>query len=274
MKENLPRHCPTHLRRFLDELKQAPKKSLSQNFLIDQNVIQKIVSAASIKKGDLVLEIGPGPGALTQAMIAIGADVIAVEKDRAFAESLQKDFKNLTVYEDDIMQFSLDQIPRMCKVISNLPYNLTTPILMKLLPRVDLFSMLIIMVQKEVGDRICEKPGCKNFGPLALLAQFYSDPSYLFTVKKNCFYPAPKVDSAIIAFECHEPPNISDEKAFFEMVRVCFGQRRKMLRRTLTSLFSKSKIEEVLESVKIKPTARAEELSLEQFIALFEELSR
>ncbi|MEX1013261.1 MAG: 16S rRNA (adenine(1518)-N(6)/adenine(1519)-N(6))-dimethyltransferase RsmA [Waddliaceae bacterium] len=269
-----PRYCPTRLRKFLQELKQTPKKSLSQNFLIDGNVIKKILAAASVKKGDLVLEIGPGPGALTQGLIEIGAEVIAVEKDRAFARALQNDFKTLTVYEDDILQFSLDAVPRKCKVISNLPYNLTTPILKKLLPRVDLFSQLILMVQKEVALRICESPGHKNFGPLALLAQFYSNPRYLFTVKQNCFYPAPKVDSAIIALDSRTPPHVSDEKAFFEMVRNCFNQRRKMLRRTLPALFPKSNTEEIFKAIQIKSTARPEELSLEQFIALFEELTK
>jgi 16S rRNA (adenine1518-N6/adenine1519-N6)-dimethyltransferase len=264
---------PSELKAFLAEIGAAPIKFLSQNFLIDGNIVRKIVKFADIKPGDSVLEIGPGPGALTQELLAQGAHVFAVEKDRKFASALtrlQTDDKRLDVFEDDVLHWNpAPHLKPHTKLIANLPYNITTPILTHFLPHRELFQTITVMVQKEVAERLLASPGSKTYGSLSVFVQFYSDPIKGFIVQPSCFYPAPKVQSAVVQFRLKTPP-IKAEDLFFEMTRCAFGQRRKMVHTTLKKLYPLDRIEEGLAKVGKGLKVRPEELSLADFLVLFE----
>jgi 16S rRNA (adenine1518-N6/adenine1519-N6)-dimethyltransferase len=271
---------PGDLRDFLGGLGIKPKKGLSQNFLIDGNIIRKIINLARVEPGDIVLEIGPGPGALTQALLEAGAKVFAVEKDNTYARELSR-FNTvdnrLHVFCEDIMDFSISEnLPKgkKIKVIANLPYHLTTPIITELVPENHLFSTLVLMVQKEVALRMVSSPGSKTFSSLTVFLNYYSTPSYGFTVGRNCFFPRPNVDSAVVVLDLKKPPKVSNEDIFFLLTRTAFSHRRKMLRSSLNQLYPSEKISRALEEMKKNPLARPEDLSLDDFIVLFEKLQR
>lgn len=260
---------PSNLKVFLEELKTFPKKSLSQNFLIDGNILDKIIQTADIQPGESVLEIGPGPGALTERLVEKGAKVIAVEKDSIFAHALKR--LPIEVHEADILTFDFDaDIQAKTKVLSNLPYHLTTPILSLLLPRHDLFSTLTVMVQAEVAKRMVAKPKTADYSSLTLFLQFYAETKLVFKVSRHCFYPEPKVDSACVHLTLKGPASSSPH--FFTLTRTAFSHRRKMLRSSLKSLYPE--IESLLASLHINPKARPEELSLQDFIHLASLLER
>jgi 16S rRNA (adenine1518-N6/adenine1519-N6)-dimethyltransferase len=271
---------PSELRLFLNQLGIFPRKGLSQNFLIDGNIIRKIVKAATVQPEEIVWEIGPGPGALTQALLEGGAHVVAVEKDRILAEALERlqtPSQQLTVYCDDVMTFPLEERlspflieGKKAKVVANLPYHLTTPILTQLVPLRALFSSLTIMVQEEVARRMTAQPGSSEYSSLTLFLRFYTEPHYAFTVSRNCFYPAPKVDSAVVVLKLREPPLTAEEaSSFFQLTRKAFEHRRKMLRASLKTLFPPQLVEEALSAIGQNPLARPEMLSLEQFLQLY-----
>lgn len=266
---------PTELKAFLAEIGAAPQKFLSQNFLIDGNIVRKIVRIADVKSGDTILEIGPGPGVLTQELLAQGATVIAVEKDRKFATALQRlqtEDRRLHVYEDDALKWDpSNQLSHGSKMIANLPYNITTPILTQFLPRHDLLSSITVMVQREVADRMVAKPGTKAYGSLSVFVQFYSDPAIGFIVEPTCFYPAPKVQSAVIQLRLKKPPREATEK-FFQMTRAAFGKRRKMVTSTLKHHYPIEKIADGLSKIGKGLKVRPEELSLDDFLVLFDEI--
>jgi 16S rRNA (adenine1518-N6/adenine1519-N6)-dimethyltransferase len=270
---------PTELRDFLQQLGIEPKKVLSQNFLIDGNVIRKIMATAHVEAGDLVLEIGPGPGSLTEALLREGATVLAVERDEVLAKALGRfsEIGSLHVHCDDIMEFPIEQSLKSllkpgqkAKVIANLPYHLTTAIIEKLIEMHDVISSLTLMVQKEVAERYTAHPHTKEYGSLTIFLNFYSTVHYAFTVSNQCFHPAPKVHSAVVNFELHPPRQVSDPVAFFKLTRTAFGHRRKMLRGSLRDLYAPAAVTAALEKIGCPPLARPEELSLEQFVALFE----
>lgn len=265
---------PSHLLQYLQELGISPKKGLSQNFLIDGNIIDKITALANLKEGDRVLEIGPGPGALTDALLAAGAEVHVVEKDRTLAKALTKRKGNLKVHCDDILNVKLERIikPR-AKVLANLPYSITTPILTSLLPKTELFSKIVVMVQLEVAERLIASPGNKIYGSLTVFANIYSKPSFGFRVSRNCFYPKPKVDSAVICFDLKAPPKEALEPGFFILTRTAFGQRRKMLKSTLGKIYSPNAVMEALKTLKLPEMARPEVLSTDHFLELYRLLS-
>lgn len=254
---------PSELLDFLRSLNVEPKKSLSQNFLIDGNIVRKILGVAQISEGDKVLEIGPGPGALTEALVANGAHVFAVEKDVRYAEALKR-FKNVEVFAQDIREFDFNLLPKKTKVVSNLPYHLTAPILTLLTPRNDLFSTMTVMVQHEVACRMRAKPMSKEYGSLTLFLNFYSDVHTSFKVSRNCFYPQPKVDSAVVTLTLKKPPPV-DAKSFFDLVRTLFQHRRKMIKTILGENVADRLIE-----LGQNPQARPEELSIEIFLNLLE----
>ncbi len=266
---------PTELLAFLESLGIQPKKGLSQNFLIDGNIIRKIVQAAQLLPGEVVLEVGPGPGALTEALLAAGATVIAVEKDPILAQALgrlQTPDNRLQVYQEDIMKVSVDSIlkgKKGVKLIANLPYHLTTPILERFIRLRPLFSLLVVMVQEEVARRMTAPPGNRTYGSLTLFLNYFTKTRYAFGVSNRCFFPVPKVDSAVVALELKEPPHISDEARFFELTRGAFEHRRKMLRASLRPLYSSELIMQTLEAMGKSPLARPEELSLDEFVRLF-----
>lgn len=257
---------PTYLHQFLQELNTKPKKGLSQNFLIDQNVVHKIVDAVAPCAGETILEIGGGPGALTEVLTKRTSCLYVIEKDTVFAQALRR-FEGVNVFEGDVFDFEMSQLPAQSKVVSNLPYHLTSPILTLLLPQHTRFSTLTLMMQKEVALRLLAVPGEKNYSSLTLFAHFYSEIEGSFAVKANCFYPKPSVDSIVVTFRLKVPPVGVDESSFFSLTRAAFGQRRKMLRVSLREIYGETCIER-LERAGISPTARAEELSLSDFIRL------
>lgn len=252
---------------FLKSIKASPKKSLSQNFLIDPNIIRKTLELADICQGDPVLEIGPGPGALTHALLEKGAKLFAVEMDRAFAHHLHRlQNGNLTVFEHDFLKFPMDVLPKNIKVVANLPYHITTPILEKLFA--SSFSSITIMVQKELATRIQANPGTKDFGSLSLFVQFYSKIHDSFDVPSSCFYPKPKVDSTVIRLNAIMTPEILDHFDInpFPLIHPAFQHRRKMLTSTLP--YPKEEIQNALIAIGVRPDARPEMLSLDQWIRL------
>jgi 16S rRNA (adenine1518-N6/adenine1519-N6)-dimethyltransferase len=265
---------PSDLHAYLNEKGVAPKKRLSQNFLIDGNIIAKILHTAQIQPDDLVIEIGPGPGALTQALLAQGARVIAIEKDRALAadlERLQTPDERLTVLCQDALTLSYPSLlkGKQAKVVANLPYQITTPLLITLLPLYPTLTSLTVMVQKEFADRLRASPKTADYGSITLFMNFYGAITHHFVVSPHCFYPKPKVHSTVIHCQLKSACLAEDAERFFVLTRSAFQQRRKMLKVSLRHLYSITQIEEGLEQLKLPPTSRPEELSLEQFLALY-----
>lgn len=266
---------PSDLRAFLEECGVDAKKSLSQNFLIDGNIIQKIIKIAAVGPEDEILEIGPGPGALTQALLETGAKVTAVEMDPVFGralERLQVD-NRLHVIIEDFLKFPLNDYlkGKKCKVVANLPYHITTPILTQLLPLYPQIETVTVMVQKEFAERMMGKTGTPDYSHLTLFLQFYSSVDDHFLVSRNCFYPRPKVDSSVVHCKLHEPL-LKNSDSFFQMTRTAFSHRRKMLRASLKELYGASLVEEALTKIGKQAQSRPEELSLNEFISLYDVL--
>lgn len=256
---------PSELKAFLLELGKKPNKRLSQNFLIDSNITRKITELANVNENDHILEIGPGPGALTKVLLDTGAHVSAVEKDREFAESLNR-LQNgrLKVYSQDFLKFPLNLLPKETKIVANLPYHITTPILERAFSS-STFSSLTIMVQKELSQRMRSNGG-KSFGSLSIFVQFYSKYRDSFDVSRSCFYPVPNVDSTVIRLDLKEPPKL-DPADFFELVHAAFQKRRKMLSSSLP--FPKELTQEALTMIGVRQDARPEALNFEKWIELF-----
>jgi len=273
---------PTELQQFLKNLGIFPKKGLSQNFLIDGNILRKIAAAAKISPGDIVVEIGSGPGSLTEELLKNGARVIAVEKDKILADALERlknEERHLDIYCEDILSFPLEEVVapwikegKRAMVIANLPYHLTTPIIARLVKLPHLFSSLVLMVQDEVARRFTAMPGTSDYSSFTVFLNFYSKPRYGFSVSRSCFYPAPTVNSAIVILDLKEPPAVKDPDAFFTLTRTAFEHRRKMLRSSLRELYAPESIEKALLSINLSPQSRPEELSLNQFLLLFEKV--
>ncbi len=262
----------TELLTFLNHIGARPKKGLSQNFLIDQHILHKIVQLADVGSQDFILEVGPGPGALTQQLLKTGAHVVAVEKDALFAEHLmrlQTADQRLEVVSADFLKWRLPQSSHKWKVVANLPYNITTPILEKICMHANCFHSITIMVQKEVADRICAKPKTKAFGSLTLFLQFYMRYIDSFLVLPHCFFPAPTVDSTVLRLDMRAPPAV-DPVPLFQIIHKTYQQRRKMIATTLRPSFPN--IVKVLTDSNISPMARPEELSLNDWIRLFDVL--
>jgi 16S rRNA (adenine1518-N6/adenine1519-N6)-dimethyltransferase len=262
---------PSELRDFLSSLGIHPKKSLSQNFLTDRHVIERMCDAAEVASGDLVVEVGPGPGAVTEELLARGAKVIAIERDETLAKALSRLKGDLTIISGDVLEQDLIGLvgPGQAKLVASLPYHITTPILTHFLPT-GLFSKMAILIQEEVARRFTAVPGNKQFGSITLFLQCYATAHYVCRVSRNCFYPVPGVDSAIIALVAHTPP-YSEMEPFHDLVRTAFGQRRKMISKSLSSRYPNAS--EALTRAGIAPTLRPEQLSLAQFLKLFDEIS-
>jgi len=274
---------PSVLRHFLDSLGARAKKSLSQNFLIDGNILKKIIKTAKVEADDTILEIGPGPGALTQMLLNTGARILAVEKDSTFASALPRLTTNeeqLTVACEDILKFPIEETlsqylspGQKAKAVANLPYHLTTPILSRFIPLNHLFSSLVFMVQDEVAKRMTASPGGKEYSSLTVFLNYYAEVQYCFQISRNCFYPVPNVDSALVTLTLKQPPSVSSEEKFFLLTRTAFQQRRKMLRSSLRALYPPDRIMKALEELGHSPLARPEELSLNDFLLLFRTVS-
>ena len=265
------------------------KKSFGQNFLTDTNILQKIVDTAEIDKKVNVIEIGPGIGALTEFLAESAAEVMAFEIDDRLVPILAdtlRDFDNVTVVNQDILKVDLAQYiaefknPDLpIKVVANLPYYITTPILMHLIESGIPFSEFVVMMQKEVADRISAQPNTKSYGSLSIAVQYYMTAKVAFIVPRTVFVPAPNVDSAILKMVRRDQPavEVQDEKFFFKVSKASFVHRRKTLWNNLTSCFGKSeetkdKLTAALERADLSPSVRGEALSLEEFARLADAL--
>ncbi|MGB4184396.1 MAG: 16S rRNA (adenine(1518)-N(6)/adenine(1519)-N(6))-dimethyltransferase RsmA [Caldicoprobacterales bacterium] len=255
-------------------------KSLGQNFLIDGNIVKKIMEGAEITKEDRVLEIGPGIGTLTQELVSTAAKVVAVEIDKSLLPVLEETLgqpPNLRIVHGDILKIDIRGLineffeGKEFKVVANLPYYITTPIIMRFLEEDLPFTALTVMIQKEVAQRMAAKPGQKEYGSLSVAIQYYTKPRIVCKVPSNVFMPKPKVDSIVIALDrLEEPPvDVFDRDLFFKVVRAAFAKRRKTILNNLTSgeleEWSREDILRVLESVGIDPQRRGETLSIQEF---------
>lgn len=264
------------------------KKKFGQNFLIDPHVLDKIVDAAQITKDDFVLEIGPGIGTMTQYLAEAAREVTAVEIDRNLIPILEEtlaEYDNVTVINQDILKLDLEALSqeknggRPIKVVANLPYYITTPIIMGLYESHVPVSSITVMVQKEVAQRMQAGPGSKDYGALSLAVQYYASPYIAANVPPNCFMPRPNVGSAVIHLESYQNPPVSvkDEKLMFALIRASFNQRRKTLLNGLKNAsdlsFGKEELMEIFTKLGWKETVRGEQLTLEQFAQLSDALT-
>ena len=259
------------------------QKKFGQNFLINTGILEDIIAAAEITKDDFVLEIGPGIGTMTQYLCESAREVIAVEIDKNLIPILEDTlsaYDNVEVLNDDILKVDIKTLAeernagKPIKVVANLPYYITTPIIMGLFESHVPIDSITIMVQKEVADRMQEGPGSKEYGALSLAAQYYAHPEIVVNVPPSCFMPQPKVGSAVIRLTRHaEPPvNVENEKLMFQIIRASFNQRRKTLANGLNNFpglnLSKEAIQQCIEELGVPATIRGEALSLAQFAQL------
>lgn len=274
---------PKNTIEIIQKYEFAFQKKFGQNFLIDARVLEKIIDAAGITRDDLVLEIGPGIGTMTQYLAEHARQVVAVEIDSnlipILGETL-KDYENVLLINDDILKVDIKKLAeeynegRPIKVVANLPYYITTPIIMGLFESDVPIDNITVMVQKEVADRMQVGPGTKDYGALSLAVQYYAKPYIVANVPPNCFIPRPNVGSAVIRLTRHqEPPvQVTDAKLMFRLIRASFNQRRKTLQNGLNNspeiAYSKERIIAAIESLGLSPTIRGEALTLEQFAQL------
>ncbi len=260
------------------------QKKFGQNFLIDTRVLEKIIAAAGITSEDMVLEVGPGIGTMTQYLCESAGKVIAVEIDKNLIPILEndtlKDYDNVRVINEDILKLDINKLVqeenggKPIKVVANLPYYITTPIVMGLFESHVPIESITIMVQKEVADRMQVGPGTKDYGALSLAVQYYAKPEIVANVPPNCFMPRPNVGSAVIKLTRHtEPPvQVHNEALMFKLVRAAFNQRRKTLQNSIANStelsLSKDKVLSALDQMGLSQTVRGEALSLEQFATL------
>lgn len=261
----------------------AFQKKFGQNFLIDTHVLEKIIAAAGVTEDDCVLEIGPGIGTMTQYLAEHARSVVAVEIDKNLIPILQetlKEYENITIINDDILKVDINKLTeeynggRPIKVVANLPYYITTPIIMGLFEGGVPIDNITVMVQKEVAERMQVGPGYKDYGALSLAVQYYADAYIVANVPPNCFIPRPEVGSAVIRLTRHkEPPvEVDDPKLMFKLIRASFNQRRKTLQNGLNNSpelpFAKDEIADAIESLGVTPQIRGEALTLKQFADL------
>ena len=266
------------------------KKSLGQNFLIDANILKKIVKKAGVTDQTTVIEIGPGIGALTEQLALEAKRVIAIEIDQRFIDVLEdtlQTFDNIKVLNEDILKVDIQSLieehsddQEDIRVVANLPYYITTPILMKLLMEPSPIHSLTVMMQKEVADRMAATPNTKEYGSLSIAVQYFTESNVVMTVPKTCFTPQPNVDSAILQLVKREQPpvDVSDEELFFKVVQGSFKQRRKTLKNNLQKVFedqlTKEQLANVFEKANIEPSRRGESLSIQEFADLTKQVER
>lgn len=272
------------MRELINKYNIRPTKSLGQNFLNDQNIVEHIVDAAEVGINDIVIEVGPGIGSMTTELAARAGKVIAVEIDKhlipVLSENL-KEFTNVSIINEDVLDIDFKRLLSneangfdKIKVVANLPYYITTPIIMKFLEDNFGIDLMVFMVQKEVADRMGAKPGKKDYGALSVAVQYYSNPTKMFNVPPHCFIPQPGVDSSVIKLDIFDKPPVELENTefFFKTVKAAFGQRRKTLLNALSNsgCFNQTKeeIREILNSKGIEENQRGETLSIMQFAEL------
>lgn len=275
---------PTNTIAILQKYNFNFQKKFGQNFLIDANILENIISAAEVNENDCVLEIGPGIGTMTQYLCENAKEVVAVEIDKKLIPILKEDtlssYNNITIINEDILKVDINAIVqeknagKPIKVVANLPYYITTPIIMGLFESHVPLESITIMVQKEVAERMQVGPGTKDYGALSLAVQYYAKPEVKMIVPAGCFMPRPNVDSAVIKLTRHEQPpvQVKDERLMFDMIRAAFNQRRKTLVNGLNNAaglnVNKEKVLAALEAMKLPATIRGEALTLAQFAEL------
>ena len=273
---------PTNTLAVINRYEFAFQKKFGQNFLIDQGIVEKIVREAGVTKDDFVLEIGPGIGTMTQILCENAREVAAVEIDRKLIPILNdtlSEYDNVTIINDDILKVDINKLAEEknggpIKVVANLPYYITTPIIMGLFESHVPLDSITIMVQKEVADRMQTGPGSKDYGALSLAVQFYAKPEIVVNVPPECFMPRPNVGSAVIRLKRHEtrPVDVKDEKLMFRIIRASFNQRRKTLANGLNNSpeigYTKEQIAAAIEELGRGASIRGEALTLEEFARL------
>lgn len=278
---------PTNTIQVLKKYGFSFQKKFGQNFLVDSNILEKIIRSAGITKDDMVLEIGPGIGTMTQYLCEQAKKVVAVEIDKALIPILTDtlaEYDNVSVLNEDILKVDINNLVekenegKPIKVVANLPYYITTPIIMGLFESKVPIDSITIMVQKEVADRMQVGPGTKDYGALSLAVQYYAIPEVMMVVPPSCFMPKPNVDSSVIRLTKHKNPfvTVKDEKTMFKIIRASFNQRRKTLVNGLTNspeiTFDKETIIKAIENLGFSPTIRGEALTLFEFAKLSDEM--
>lgn len=273
-------YSPKYIKEILDRFGFKFSKSLGQNFLIDGNIVRNIVKGADISKDDYVLEIGPGIGTLTEELALNAKKVVSVEIDKKLLPILEytlSKYDNVEIVNGDILKIDIQELideklgGGPVKVVANLPYYVTTPIIAKLIEDELNIESITVMVQKEVADRIVANPGNKQYGSLTVFVNFYSEPEILLPVPKTVFMPQPKVDSAVIRLNINKNIIDVDRKLFFKVVKAAFNQRRKTILNSLSNKelgLDKEKTKEILERCNISLNERAENLKIEDFIKI------
>ena len=277
--------APQETLRIIGRYGLHPKKKYGQNFLISEDVVYGILDAAGVTKEDCVLEIGPGIGTMTGYLSEAAREVVCVEIDRSLAkihEETLADCPNVTVRYEDVLKTDLQEIAESAnggkpmKVVANLPYYVTTPILMELLKKIELFESITVMVQKEVAARVCAAPGSKDCGAITYAVQYYAKPEVMLQVPPSSFIPRPEVDSCVLRLTAYtEPPVKADEELMFALIRAAFNQRRKTLANALANgldyhgkKISRGAAAAAITSLGLPETVRGERLSLAEFAAL------
>lgn len=274
---------PVEVRELLARHGLRPKKRLGQNFLIDRNVLRKIIEAAELDAGSHVIEVGPGLGTVTREAAGVAARVVAVEADRGLIPVLEETvggLPNVEIVAGDFLKLDLPEFissgfgGNRATVVANLPYYITSPLIIKLIEAKPYINRMVVMVQDEVADRMTAAPGSGEYGSLSVFVQYHCDVKVAAHVKRTVFYPAPEVDSAVVRLDIREKPavDVPDEELFFRIVRASFGQRRKTLLRSLSGSpdlgWSRETAGAALEKAGIDPIRRGETLSLEEFASL------
>ncbi len=280
---------PTEVKALLAQHGLRPKKRLGQNFLIDRNVLGKIIAAAELDSSSRVLEIGPGLGTVTVEAAQIAKQVVAVEMDREMVAILSEtvgEYSNTEIVEADFLQLDLSEFlpskfgDEKCVVVANLPYYITSPLITRLIDNKRYVNRLVVMVQAEVADRLTAAPGTDAYGSLSVFAQYHCSVSIIARAKRTVFLPPPEVDSSIVRMDIREAPpsRVADEVIFFKVVRAAFGQRRKTLLRALSGspnlLWTRDRAGAVLQAAGIDPIRRGETLSIEEFAKIANEATR
>ena len=271
----------SNLRNIFRERGLAPNKKLGQSFLVDAAILRKITDAIELLPDDHVLEIGPGAGTLTEVLAERARSVMAIELDRGLFSLLEERFsrrENVRLVHADVLRCDLEAqleswLPpgcRLTKVVSNLPYCITTPVIEKFLRLRPSPECLLFTVQKELAERLTASPGSRTYGRLTIMVNYFSRPEPLFTIGSGAFWPRPRVDSALVAFRTGAPPRaaVKDESLFFALVKAAFHQRRRMLRNSLAQFVGGECLAEALGRVGLEPTLRPERLSVEDFARL------
>lgn len=279
-------YSPNTIKEIMKKYNFKFSKKLGQNFLIDGNIISSICDNSEISECDGVIEIGPGIGVLTYELCKRAKKVVAIELDKSLIPVIEEnmaEFDNFSLIQGDVLNVDLkklidDEFKGLnVKVVANLPYYITTPIIMKLLEeRLDI-DKIVVMVQKEVADRLSSGPGCKDYGAITIAVQYYSDANTIVKVPNTVFMPRPNVDSAVIALDIHKESKIkvNDEKLMFKVVKAAFGQRRKTVLNAVGALeigINKEELRDILEGCGIDPRRRGETFSIEEFALLSDRL--